>query len=145
MTKKIELLLEKYFEGETSLQEEKELQEYFNSENVDASLEKYGPMFSYFQKAGLEEFKRKEFPIKVSKKRKLFWKIGIAATFLSIFFGISYYLEQQKQQQEAEVAFEQVKEALQMISFNYNKGTKKIEYLKDFETTTNKIINLNEL
>lgn len=142
MTKKIELLLEKYFEGETSLQEEKELQEYFNSENVDASLEKYRPMFSYFQKAGLEEFKQKESPVKVSKKRKLFWKIGIAATFLSIFFGVSYYL---KQQQEAEVAFEQVKEALQMISFNYNKGTKKIEYLKDFETTTNKIINLNEL
>ncbi|MFK8297937.1 hypothetical protein ACI76O_03895 [Capnocytophaga cynodegmi] len=141
MTKKIELLLEKYFEGETSLQEEKELQEYFNSENVDASLEKYRPMFSYFQKAGLEEFKQKESPVKVSKKRKLFWKIGIAATFLSIFFGVSYYL---KQQQEAEVAFEQVKEALQMISFNYNKGTKKIEYLKDFETTTNKIINLNE-
>lgn len=141
MTKKIELLLEKYFEGETFLQEEKELQEYFNSENVDASLEKYRPMFSYFQKAGLEEFKQKESPVKVSKKRKLFWKIGIAATFLSIFFGVSYYL---KQQQEAEVAFEQVKEALQMISFNYNKGTKKIEYLKDFETTTNKIINLNE-
>lgn len=144
MTKKIQLLLEKYFEGETSLQEEKELQEYFNSEQVDASLEKYKPMFKYFQKAGLEEFTKKELSLNKPKKRNLFWKIGIAATFLSVFFGVSYHLKQQKQQQEAEIAFEQVKEALQLISVNYNKGTTKIKYLKEFDATTNKIINLNE-
>ncbi|MDO4782642.1 MAG: hypothetical protein Q4A09_05410 [Capnocytophaga felis] len=145
MTKKIESLLEKYFEGETSLQEEKELQEYFNSEQVDASLEKYKPMFKYFQKAGLEEFTKKELSLNKPKKRNLFWKIGIAATFLGVFFGISYHLKQQKQQQEAEMVFEQVKEALEMVSVNYNKGTTKITYLKEFDETTNKIINLNEL
>lgn len=144
MRKKIELLLEKYFEGETSLQEEKELQEYFNSKQVDASLEKYKPMFAYFQEARLEESSRKEIPLMKPKRRNLFWKIGIVATFLSVIFGISHYLEKQRQQQEAEVAFEQVKEALQMISLNYNKGTNKIKYLKEFDATTSKIINLNE-
>ncbi len=67
------------------------------------------------------------------------------ATFLSIFFGFSYYLNEQKQQKEAKIAFEQVKEALQMVSVNYNKGTEKMKYLKEFDQTTSKIVNLEKL
>jgi hypothetical protein len=61
----IEQLLEKYFEGETSSQEEKFLREYFSSYNIDEKFIQYAPLFQYFkdeiaknklgQQEGLEE------------------------------------------------------------------------------------------
>lgn len=145
MTEKIKILLNKYFEGETSLQEERELHTYFNSENVDASLREYVPLFAYFKQTSGEKYSDKTPYIPIVKKRNLFQKIAIVATFLSIFFGFSYYLNEQKQQKEAKIAFEQVKEALQMVSVNYNKGTEKMKYLKEFDQTTSKIVNLEKL
>lgn len=44
----IQSLLEKYFDGLTSLQEEQLLREYFQSDAVDADLKVYQPMFQYF-------------------------------------------------------------------------------------------------
>ena len=40
----IEQLLEKYFEGETSIDEEQALKDYFNSENVAPHLEMHKPL-----------------------------------------------------------------------------------------------------
>ncbi len=51
-TNDIKQLLEKYFAAETSLEEEKVLQQYFtteNIENIDVSLQKYIPLFQYFK------------------------------------------------------------------------------------------------
>ena len=41
-------LLQRYFEGATSLDEERDLQRYFAKEDVPASLKAYQPMFSFF-------------------------------------------------------------------------------------------------
>ena len=46
-TKKIELLLEKYFEGETSLEEEKTLRNYFATEDIPDHLASYRDQFGY--------------------------------------------------------------------------------------------------
>ncbi len=43
--KQIQALLEKFWEGETTLEEERQLKGYFSSERVDASLKQYAPMF----------------------------------------------------------------------------------------------------
>ncbi|MGK4567441.1 hypothetical protein [Flavobacterium sp. 3HN19-14] len=48
---KIEILLERYFEGETSIAEEKELKAYFASPDVAQHLEQYKPMFGFFAAA----------------------------------------------------------------------------------------------
>ncbi len=45
---KIEILLEKYFEGETSIAEEKLLGAYFLNGEVEPSLEKYAPLFQLY-------------------------------------------------------------------------------------------------
>ena len=48
---KIEDILEKYFQGETTIAEENQLKEYFSSSNVAQHLEQYKPMFGYFSQA----------------------------------------------------------------------------------------------
>lgn len=53
----ISKLLERYFEGETTLQEEKQLRRYFVEEQVAAEHEPYRDMFRFFtaeQKAGFQ-------------------------------------------------------------------------------------------
>ena len=65
---KMEALLEKYFEGETSIAEENELKNYFFSSNVAPNLEQYKPLFGYFAEAKKENFE-KEVPL-ISKKQK---------------------------------------------------------------------------
>ena len=65
---KIEQLLEKYFEGETSIAEEQVLKEYFNTENVAPHLEMHKPLFCYFSDAKTD--KMNFTPVLPSKKRK---------------------------------------------------------------------------
>ncbi|MDO5105288.1 hypothetical protein [Capnocytophaga sp.] len=145
MTERIKILINNYFEGQTSLEEEKELQAYFNSKNVDVSLQDYKPLFAYLQEASNERKPAAILPFPTSKKRNLFQKIAVVAIFLPITFAIVHYKNYQKEQSEARMAFAQVKNALQMVSENYNKGTEKIAHLKEFDQTTHKIINLEKL
>lgn len=44
---KINNLLQKYFDGDTSLEEDKILRGYFSSENIDERLAKYVPLFNF--------------------------------------------------------------------------------------------------
>ncbi|HMQ49940.1 MAG TPA: hypothetical protein PKA00_21065 [Saprospiraceae bacterium] len=46
--KRINTLIDRYFEGETSLQEEAQLRRYFSQDEVPAELEKYQTLFQYF-------------------------------------------------------------------------------------------------
>ncbi|MDR1172460.1 MAG: hypothetical protein LBL24_08415 [Bacteroidales bacterium] len=45
---KVHELLRRYFDGATSLDEERELQRYFAGEDIPGSLEAYRPMFTFF-------------------------------------------------------------------------------------------------
>ena len=45
---KIQELLRRYFDGETSLDEERELQRYFAGEDIPGLQKAYRPMFAYF-------------------------------------------------------------------------------------------------
>ncbi|WP_392447656.1 hypothetical protein ACF3OB_10410 [Capnocytophaga canis] len=137
MSEKIHELIEKYFEGTTSIEEERTLHTYFNSENVASDLKHYQPMFAYF-KTNREERLVKEFSVKTPKNRSLFWKIGIAATIFPAVFGW-FYVKEQREQQEAELIYQQVKYALELVSVNYNKGTEKMVYLGEFNKNTKKI------
>ena len=63
----IKQILEKYWEGETSLQEENLLHEYFNSDDVVEELKDVQPMFQYFK----EEQKH---VLKIQILTKCFWR-----------------------------------------------------------------------
>ncbi|MDL2309906.1 hypothetical protein LJC39_02165 [Parabacteroides sp. OttesenSCG-928-B22] len=83
---RIDDLLEKYFEGETSAAEEKELRTFFSSGPVAEHLAPYQPLFAYFD----EEIARKEeavVPTVVARsaRRRVFYMVsGIAAAVLLV-------------------------------------------------------------
>ena len=87
--KKIEELLDAYFEGATTMQQEQELRDYFTSGDVAPHLEPYMAMFNAFLSAQGEKFTGTITLPK--KKRNLAW-IPVAASIaavigLFVFFG----------------------------------------------------------
>ncbi|HMQ07932.1 MAG TPA: hypothetical protein PKC30_11565 [Saprospiraceae bacterium] len=95
-TEYIKSLLEKYWEAESSLDEERILSEYFNSRNVDDELRKYASLFKYYKSASLMNMggKEIEFPGAklISLRRKNLYKaISIAASVL-IMITAGYFL-----------------------------------------------------
>ncbi len=149
----IEKLLDKYLDAETTLQEEQTLQAYFTSNNVASHLQEYSAMFSYFKQSKDETFTK---TIQLQpKKTKKHWKwLSVAASVVllfSVFMGNEAYKEHQQRKQ-----FAQVKEALQLVSVNLNKGNQAlyavsnnlkkgsdaIERLETYEQTVNKAINI---
>ncbi|MDP2058945.1 MAG: hypothetical protein U1C58_11015 [Flavobacteriaceae bacterium] len=132
----IEKLLEKYFEAETSLQEEKQLKDYFSSGKAAPHLAQYASLFGYF-----EQSKKELAPVitfkKPSKINYIRW-MSVAAV-LVIGFSVYFNYQQKKQEKQTELAYQQVKEALEMLSENFNNGAKEMAYLEVFEQTKSKI------
>jgi len=77
----IRKLLDKYFEGNTSLREEQRLRNYFSSKTVDKDLSKYAPLFQYFKTERKEESASNHFQRRSFIMRSL---IGAAACILLI-------------------------------------------------------------
>lgn len=82
--KHIQDLLDKYFEGETSLKEEKELRNFFRKTALlPEEWQSYKQMFAFFEAEGLKTMPTKE---NVQNKKNIFWMIvtgiSIAASVL---------------------------------------------------------------
>jgi len=102
---KIENLLEKYFEAETSIQEEAILQEYFAQEEVPEHLKQYKEMFNFFSNSSLETSSRKIELTKESKKTISIKWLSIAAMMV-FFIGIySVYQQNETEKEEARLAY----------------------------------------
>ena len=136
---RIETILEKYFQGETSVSEEKELKNYFSSSNVAQHLEQYKPLFGYFSEASEQEFKQ-TIPLQ-SKKRNVKW-LSIAASVI-VLLGISTftYLHQPQKTNDLgtyespEAAFEATQKALSLLSKNVNVGIESVSYINEFQNS----------
>ena len=130
----IEKLLEKYLDAETTIAEEKELRNYFLSENVAPHLQEYQSMFGYFSTSKNERFTK---TIQLKTKR-VNWKwLSVAA---SIVLLVSVYTGYQKnQERKAEKVMADTQMALGMLSANLNKGTAAVAHLQQFETTKDKV------
>jgi hypothetical protein len=135
----IEQLLEKYFEGETSVAEEQQLKEYFNSEHVASHLEVHKPLFSYFSQSNKDKMNFS--PILPSKKRIYTVWIGVAASLLFIVGIITFWDKPSAKQEDLgsfedpEIAFRETQKALAMLSENVNVGIQSLEYVNEYEKT----------
>ena len=143
-------LIEKYFNGETSLEEENILRGYFNGSNVDPRLLSYGPLFQFFEKeksivfadAKMPKYEDTK-PISPSKfsilRGGFMWKIAATLAFLVVGSVAIFKVFESKLPQivehrgakmiildgddDPEVAYEKVKEALSLVSKKMKKGT----------------------
>ena len=138
---KIEQLLEKYDNGETTLQEEQQLKNYFSQETVAPHLEMYKPLFTYFLVNQQEQF-TKDVPLKPQSNNWYKWisVAAVAVIMLSVYFNKpDQDLYGTYSPEEKELAYNEVKQSLEMISSHFNKGASSINYLNEVENATSLI------
>lgn len=143
---KIETLLEKYFEGATTIAEENELKAYFSSQDVAQHLEPYRPMFGYFSIAREQQFEPL-MPLQ-SKKRKVVAWLSVAAsvvvlasagTFAYINYGTATKSQELGTYDSPEEAFRETQKALAMLSDHVNTGVESVQYLQEYENAKEKV------
>ncbi|MBO0589812.1 hypothetical protein I2486_00175 [Cellulophaga sp. E16_2] len=136
-------ILEKYFDAETTIAEEKALKEYFVNGAVKPEHEKYVPIFAHLTKAKEEKF-TKQIPLKKKKTNtKWFSAAAVAMLLFGLYLGNNYLQQKRIEKEQAAYAYQETKKALNLLAQNFNKGKEKIAYLEEFEQTKQKIYNDN--
>ncbi|MDO5608659.1 MAG: hypothetical protein Q4G08_09420 [Capnocytophaga sp.] len=143
-TENIKNLVQKYFDGETSLTEERQLHDYFASENVEKAFEKFRPLFGGLaSERRLANDRQPQLHTRQHPLKK--WWAAAAAAVLIPAGAWMYQRQQNHEQQQAQMAFEQTKKALNILAENLIIGTEKVAHLKTFETTTQRIVHTENL
>ena len=139
----IRKLLDKYWEGESSIEEESQLRSFFSGEDIPEDLKPYQPLFQFFQleqdknlnvdfdQRLIQELKSSEKP--PAKVRSLpYYLMRVAAVgilLISIYFvgqqwsDGSYNTVAETEEMTPEEVYAQTKEALLLVSAKLNKGT----------------------
>ena len=140
----IELLLEKYFDGNTTITEESVLKKYFLSSHVTVDLNKYKSIFEHYKNERDIVYKH-QFVVK-SKKSHTVWFAAAAIILLAGLCFVYYNSNNQANleqglgsYQSPEIALKQTQKALQMLSSNVNIGIGSIAYINEYQTAKNKI------
>jgi hypothetical protein len=159
-SEQIKILIEKYFEGETSLEEEAELSAYFNSDRVGEELKTYQPLFAFFK---IE--KQIVLPEKVQKAKVVSFdfrkvlKISRIAAILVLAVGSFWWFNKQKivsddasmlavldkndlndTEESPEIAYQKAKAALMLVSSKMKRGTDKgAEGIQMVKTSLDKV------
>ncbi len=146
----IKTLLEKYFEGETSLQEEKILSHYFLYEDVAAELADYKVLFSAFQQERrivLEKTDDTFFADKASRvialNRNTAWAIAASVLFL---IGSWFIFNKQNteveipSQQELLVAQKYLNKSFQTFNRAYNQSNDLIQKTEILQKHSNEAL-----
>ncbi|MEA9412879.1 hypothetical protein [Flavobacterium sp. PL02] len=151
---KIEIILEKYFQGESTIAEENELKNYFSSPNVAQHLEQYKPLFGYFSQVK-EQRLTQEIPLQ-TKKRNVAWLSIAASAVLLLGIGSYFYLNNTNNTtpvvaksdlgtyDSPEEALAATQKALAMVSHNVNTGIESVQYIKEYEQSKNLIFKQNK-
>ena len=139
---KINDLLDLYFKGNTTLDQEMSLRTYFNSEGVDDRLKPYTVLFNTFDKAAQDVFEGSLLiPEKTRFNQK--WWLKLAAVMISI-IGVAGFMfsanSKAIQEREALAALKQSKDAMYLMASQFNKATKTLSLVDQFQETKNKYL-----
>lgn len=137
MREKTEKLLEKYYDGETSLAEERELRELL------LKVPGFQEEKQFF--LGLEVLKAiepRDRPVPKAKGELSLW-LKIAAV-ITLFLSLSWLFVDQQSKKEEALAYAQVMEAFSLIQENLKKGTAPLEAIQDMRylNKPNEIFNI---
>jgi len=138
----IEKLLEKYDNGETSLNEEQQLKDYFSQETVAPHLEMYKPMFDYFLASQQEQF-TKHLPLETKKVYNYKWLSVAAVAVLMIGFYFNNSFTQNDlgtyNEDQAQLAYNEIAKSLELVSRNFNRGTSQVSYLGAMDNASTQV------
>ncbi|MFZ4521422.1 MAG: hypothetical protein ACOYNC_06940 [Bacteroidales bacterium] len=153
-TSEIEILIEKFYEGNTTIQEEKILGEFFGAQDVPAHLQQHQSLFAGLRHESLLEISNPLFEKgitgklvdnqfdtasarRVSMKSRLVFLTGIAASILlvaGLFFALQQDVIKQSFKQTGKagslLAYADASQALMLVSCNLNTGLKQVERLQ---------------
>ena len=149
-------LLEKYWNCETSLEEEQALREYFKGQEIPESLKDVSALFQYFEKEksksldpAFNEVFRTRFRNSDNVRRLPALKIFRIAAGILVVIAATFFIRQEiKKSYPEEIAetytdpkkaLEETKKALMMISNSFSKAEQGAEQIKLFNETETKI------
>lgn len=155
-SKHIEELLEKYWNAETTLEQEQELRAFFQSSNVPENLSEAAMLFRYFETEKSKKL-NENFDADVTKKLQQrqggkivsmtnWFRVARIAAGIVVMVAAVYLVGQQVRkgkdipdtESDPQLAFEETKKALMMISKNFHKAEKEasmINLLNEAEKT----------
>ena len=144
---RIENLIDKYFEGETSIAEENELKVYFSSTDVAQHLKQYQTIFGYFSQAKEQQFTQ-EIPLQTKKRNVVLWLSIAASVVVMLGVGTMMYFNNDKEEQfvactpedNPELALQQTEKALALVSEHLNTGIESVSYINEYEQSKNRIL-----
>jgi len=97
---RIEKLIERFFEGQTSNEEEQELYAFFSSEKVPEHLLPYSPVFVYFETGIKEEESNLQIVHRTTqtslKKKIRIWASVAASLLVLLSFGIHHFVQKKE-------------------------------------------------
>ncbi|MFW5831078.1 MAG: hypothetical protein ACOCVA_02420 [Prolixibacteraceae bacterium] len=150
--KEAKKILQRYFDGETTLEEERKLEDYFRSENVADELKQYSGFFDGISElaevsgeATIEEDVMDhilENEQKEKSKYRQLWRTvtGIAASVILILGGFLLWEQQQKPYEDTfdnpEVAYAYAQQTMKYVGAKYNKGVEELSNFNKLETAT---------
>ena len=155
-SKHIEELLEKYWNAETTLEQEQELRAFFQSGNVPENLSEAAMLFRYFETEKSKKL-NENFDADVTKKLQQrqggkivqmtnWFRVARIAAGVVVMVAAVYLVGKQVRsgkdipdtESDPQLAFEETKKALMMISKNFHKAQKEasmINLLNEAEKT----------
>jgi hypothetical protein len=153
----IEKVLNRYLEGESTLEEEAKLREYFSQPGLTEDQVEFREMFRYFAEAKQDstpafditnelnsviesEFKKES----VNRIRHWYAWAGSAAAVLIISFGLFQYLQKPESEikdtyKDPKLAYIETRQALMKISKVMNKSTAKLKYLSNVDASIEQV------
>jgi hypothetical protein len=149
-TTEIRRLLEKYYNGQSSEEEELKLRSYFEAENIPAGYEAEKAMFRFFSENASvplpsEEFENniisavdaaaKKIFIPVYKSR-IFVYSGIAACLLLLFGSYFFFITNGQSKDtfsDPEIAYAETVRVLYRVSSTFNHGTRQLDRVRKLE------------
>ena len=161
--KHIESLLEKYEEGQTSLQEEAQIKHYFTTETVAPHLEVYRSLFTYFVSDKQHSSQKLLYTSRsTSVQHRWFASAAVVAIMFSVFMMFTPKDEFTKLSNEEQLAYNETLKAfdlisnymhkataqlntLNIISNSFEKGQQNVVFLEEFNNSTNKIFKIKKL
>jgi hypothetical protein len=163
-TGQLKILLEKYFEGQTTLQEEQALLDFFTGDQNTAEMNPYRQQFMLLKEAREQSVYTSEFEKRLTglideqlktanaiPRRKLYFRYAAAAS-IAVLIGLSAmvlvrsrFQKQEDTYSDPQLAYMEVQKTLLYVSHTMNRGIEPLSNVSRINTATGNLEHLKKL